>query len=487
MSDLADLSATEARALIGRKALSPVELAEACIARIEALDAAVNAVVGRDFEGLRAGARAAEAAVIEGAALPPLHGLPLAVKDMDDVAGMRTTFGSELYADNIASRDNGLVSSLRGGGALPFAKTNVPEWSAGANTRNRVFGTTVNPHDLSRNCGGSSGGSAVALALGYAPLATGSDMGGSLRTPAAYCGVVGFRPSPGMVPDEARRIAALPLSTAGPMGRTVADTALLYSVMARPDARDPWWRAGAVASAAPVDLSQLRVAVTPDFGFAPTSRAVRQSFTAALAPLTPLFGQVAETHPDSSGADRIFAVLRALSFLAAFSDAVDRVPDKVGPNVTANVHEGRGYSAADVAQALEMQGAYHRRWQGFFEEWDVLLSPVATVQPRDWHELAPEEIDGVPTQSYYHWLGLAYATTLAGHPSITIPCGADAEGLPFGIQLVGSRHGDARLLAIAAALEAAIRATPALASPRPDLAALRAAPPISAAPGFRSL
>lgn len=492
----ADLSAREARALIGRKALSPVELAEACIARIETLDHAVNAIVAFDFDGLRDGARAAERAVMAGEALGPLHGLPVVVKDMEDVAGLPTTYGSEIYRDNRPKIDGARVVAIRAAGGLPFAKTNVPEWSAGANTRNRVYGTTANPFDTTRSCAGSSGGSAVALALGYAPLATGSDMGGSLRTPAAYCGVVGFRPSPGVVPDELRGMAALALSTYGPMGRDVADAAHLLSVQSRADGRDPLttvvggrtaWRPGDFARLPAIDTSALRVAVTPDFGFAPTSASVRWTFDAAIAVLTPRFGILEAAHPDCAGADRIFSVLRAVSFLAAFSDHVDKCPDLVGPNVTANVMEGRGYNARDVAQALTMQGAYHRRWQEFFGDVDIVLSPVATVQPRDWHELAPAEIDGRAMESYYQWLGLAYASTLAGHPSISIPCGTDAEGLPFGLQIVGRRHDDLRLLSIAAAIEAAIGEERSFVARKPDYAVLRSASPLFSSAGFLTL
>lgn len=236
----ADLGAWEARRLIARKALSPVELAEACIARVEAVDHAVNALVARDFDGLRAGARAAEAQVSAGAPLGLLHGLPFGVKDMIDVKGLPTTFGSEAFADNIATKDDAIVAAMRGAGAIPIGKCNNPEWSAGANTRNRVYGATANPHDLTRSCAGLSGGSAVALACGYAPLATGSDMGGSLRNPAAFCGVVGFRPSPGVVPGEAREAGLLPFPTSGPMARSVADAGLMLAVLARPDQRDPF-------------------------------------------------------------------------------------------------------------------------------------------------------------------------------------------------------------------------------------------------------
>ncbi|QDL94966.1 amidase (plasmid) [Paroceanicella profunda] len=492
-SDPADLGALDARRLIARKALSPVELAEACIARVEALDHAVNAVVARNFDGLRAGARAAEAAVMSGAPLGALHGLPFGVKDMIDVAGLPTTYGSEIFRDNIAVKDDAIVAAMRAAGATPIGKTNNPEWSAGGNTRNRVYGVTPNPHDLTRTCAGSSGGSAVALACGYAPLATGSDTGGSLRNPAAYCGVVGFRPSPGVVPGDTRPMALLPMPTSGPMARSVADAGLMLSVLARPDRADPStpvldgrtpWQPTAFAALPRRDLSSLRIAATEDFGFAPTEALVRAQFRRILPQIAPAFAGIEEATPDCTHADRIFSVLRAVQFLGKHAELVDTQPGRVGPNVTENVAEGRRYSAEDVAQALSLQGVYYRNWQRFFETTPYLISPAVTLSPRPWRELYPTEIDGTPTLSYYHWLAMAYASTIPGHPSITIPCGRDANGMPFGLQIVGRRNDDLGVLAVAAELEAVIAGLPDLAPRGPDLAALRAAPPISAAEGF---
>ena len=495
-TDPADLGAAEARRLIARRALSALELTEACIARVEAVDHAVNALVARDMDGLRAGARRADAAQAAGEPLGALHGLPFGVKDMIDVAGLPTTFGSELYAGNIATRDDAIVTAMRAAGAVPMGKTNNPEWSAGGNTRNRVYGATANPHDLTRTCAGSSGGSAAGLAAGYFPLATGSDTGGSLRNPAAFCGVVGYRPSPGVVPGDTRGIGYFPLSTSGPMARNVEDTGLMLSVMARPDMRDPYtavvegrtaWDAGAFARLPRRDLSSLRVAFTEDFGFAPTEAIIRAHFRTIVPRIAPLFARAEEGTPDCAGADRIFAVLRGVLFVAQHGARLDAHPDKVGPNVTENVHEGRGFTADDIAGALAMQGAYHQRWQDWFETHDLVISPAVTISPRDWHELYPARIDGVATQSYYHWLAMAYASTIAGHPSITIPCGTDANGMPFGLQIVGRRYDDLGVLAVAAELEAVIAGIADLAPRGPDIAALRAARPLSEAEGFLSL
>lgn len=495
MSSPADLTATEARRLISRRQLSPIELAEDCISRVEAVNHAVNAVVAHDFDGLLAAARAAEAEVMAGGHLKPLHGLPVAIKDMNDVAGLPTTYGSEIFADNIPKTDDSLVAAVRRAGGLILGKTNVPEWSAGANTRNRVYGTTANPHDLKRSCAGSSGGSAVALATGMAALATGSDLGGSLRNPAAFCGVVGFRPSPGVVPGTNSEMSLLPMSTAGPMARTTHDVALLLSVLSRPDQRDPWtqacagrtsWDADAFARLPASDLSCLRFAATEDFGFAPTEGIVRKTFRDRLRRLSG-FLSIEEKSPDCPGADRIFAVFRSVGFLGAHLERLERFPDKVGPNVRANIEEGLGYSARDVAEALAAQAIYYRAWQDFFETSDFILCPAVTISPRDWHELYPTKIDDRTMNSYYHWLAMAYATTIAGHPSVTIPCGTDDAGMPFGLQIVGRRNDDLGVLAVAAELEAVIASDEAMQIALPSLAALALAPPLREAPGFKDL
>jgi amidase len=327
-----------------------------------------------------------------------------------------------------------------------------------------------------------------------APLCTGSDLGGSLRNPAAFCGVVGFRPSPGVVPGDTRGMALMPLSTSGPMARNVPDTALMLAVLARPDARDPYtavidgrtlWDPTQFANLPRRDLSSLRIAVTEDFGFAMTEGIVRRAFAARTARLATLFGAVEETTPDCADADRIFAVLRSVSILGSHHASTLKFPGQFGPNIVANIEEGLRYSALDVAEAMNAQGLYYRRWQRFFERWDYILTPAVTISPRDWHELYPSHIDGTATQSYYHWLGLAYACTLAGHPCITIPLGRDEAGMPFGLQIVGRRNDDLGVLAVAAEIEAIFADDAEFAPPKVDLSALRAAPPLSSVPGFR--
>jgi Asp-tRNA(Asn)/Glu-tRNA(Gln) amidotransferase A subunit family amidase len=493
MSEPCDLTAIAARALIGAKQLSPVELVDSCIGRIEAVDHAVNAMVARDFERARAAAREAEQAVMRGDALGALHGLPVGIKDLENTAGLRSTFGSPIFADNVPAKDDRTVACLRAAGAIVLGKTNTPEFGAGANTRNAVYGATGNPFDPVRSAAGSSGGSAVALATGMVPLASGSDMGGSLRNPAAFSGIVGFRPTPGLVATEMHGTGWSPLAVNGPMARTVGDVALMLSAMVSDDGRDPLAttvygkrvrRPEDFAPVPEVDLSRLRVAITPDFGFAPTERIVRGAFADKVAGFRGAFALADEATPDCAGADEAFAVLRALGFLAAHEEKVRLRPGDVGPNVRANVAEGRGYSALDVARALTAQTALYRRWQAFFGDYDAILTPSITITPRPWSELYPTQIDGVATKNYFHWLALAYAVTLAGHPAVSLPVGRDAAGMPFGLQIVGPRGGDAFVLGVAASLERLLAGDAATARPVPDIAALRAAGPISAMAGF---
>ncbi len=290
-------------------------------------------------------------------------------------------------------------------------------------------------------------------------------------------------------------MALLPMSTSGPMARSAQDAGLLLSVLARPDHRDPWtqacrgrtaWNPDDFARPPAPDLSHLRFAATEDFGFAPTEGVVRAAFRDRIGRLEPHL-RVEDASPDCPHADRIFAVLRAVGFLGAHRERMERFPDKVGPNVRANVEEGLGYSASDVAEVLAAQSACYRAWQEFFETFDFVLCPAVTISPRNWHELYPTEIDGRPMESYYHWLALAYAATIVGHPSITIPCGTDANGMPFGLQIVGRRNDDLGVLAVAAEFEAVISGNDRMRLPPPDLAALEAASPLSLAEGFRDL
>ena len=277
------------------------------------------------------------------------------------------------------------------------------------------------------------------------------------------------------------------------MARTVADLALLLSAMVGDDARDPLAttvhgttirRPADFAVPAPIDLSHLRVALTPDFGFAPTERHIAEVFAEKTGLFRHVFARAEDATPDCTGADEAFEVLRALSFLAAHQDKVRTRPQDVGPNVRANVEEGLRYSAADAARAMTLQTTLYRRWQAFFDHYDVILTPSITISPRSWRELYPAEIDGKPTRTYFHWLALAYAVTLAGHPALSLPVGLDRHGMPFGLQIVGPRGGDELVLSVASTLESMLEGDGRTARPLPDLGHLRSAPPLCGAVGF---
>ena len=474
--DLLHHSALELRALIGRRALSPVELLDACIARIEAVDPAVNAIAARDFERARSAARAAEAQVMRGAALGPLHGLPLGVKDLQDTAGLLTTYGNVRLRGNVPAADTALVARLRRAGAIVTAKTNVPDMGAGANTRNPVWGATGNPFDPTLNAGGSSGGSAVALATGMLPLCTGSDTGGSLRIPAAMCGVVGLRPSPGLVANDSRPLGWSAISVLGPMGRTVEDTALLMAASVGAHPMDPLSHdvPGAAFHPVPaVDPSGLRIGFTEDFGVCAVDASIRRTFRQRITALgdhvlscTPLVLPMEDPH-------RAFDVLRAESFLAAFADVYRTAPQTLGPNVRANVEMAASISLADRAWAHLEQTRIARTFQRAFEQVDLIVAPVTPVSPFPWTHLFAETVDGQRMRNYYEWLSLTYVVTLATNPALSLPCGVDEHGMPFGLQLIAPLHADARLLGIAHAIERAFASDAACARPLPSMQALR--------------
>ena len=478
MTELCDLSAVELRRRIGSGELAPLDLLESCITRIEAVNPALNAVVATDFERAREAARAAADQVARGEPLGRLHGLPVGIKDLNETAGLRTTYGSPLYADYVPAADDSVTASVRGAGGIIAAKTNTPEFGAGANTVNAVYGFTGNPFDPARSCGGSSGGSAVALATSMLPLATGSDLGGSLRTPAGYCGVVGYRGTAGLIASPDKRLAWSPLSVQGPMARSVADLCLLLSAMVGRHPDDPISfdsDGETLAAPPPADLKDLKVAVSEDLGFAPVDDRLRALFQSRVAEIAPLFGAVEQADPDLGDADRIFEVLRAVGFLAGYRELVEKHPHQVGPNVTANVKLGLTYSADDVAQAALAHSELYRRFVAFMEDYDLLICPVAAVSPIAEGQLYPAEINGKALQTYISWVGISYGLTLTTHPVVVLPCGLDPTGTPFGIQIAGRLRGDRALLSAALAIEDALDGIEDCRRPLPDLAALTGA------------
>jgi len=473
--DPADLNAIDARRLIGTRELSPVELVEACIARIDRVDGAVNAMVIRADERARAEARDAEAAVMRGEPLGPLHGLPVAIKDIQDTQGVRTTYGSATMEHHVPTADAGIVARIRRAGGIVIGKTNVPEFSIGANTVNRLFGATGNPFDVARTCGGSSGGSAVAIATGMAPLATGSDHGGSLRIPACYSGVVGYRATPGVVPNERRTITQTNYSVQGPMARTVGDAALLLSVVAQRSndtRRDPMafpLDAGAFAELRPLDLSRLRVAVTADLGGVLVSKSIRATFEDRVARLARFVGRCDWHRIDLRAAPDVDWHVRQDLFVAQYAREAPNWDADFNPNVRATYESALATPMEDIARARRTQMELYQVFASIYDDYDLVICPGVGIPPFEWRHLNPPDVDGVPVTNYMAWLALTSSITVVGHPVVALPCGLDATGAPFGIQLIGAMYGDRDLLRTAQAFESAFATDAVLARPRPDI------------------
>ena len=468
-----DLTAIEARRLMVARDLSPTELLESCLSRIENVNGVINAITAMDVPRARLEAEAAERAFAAGSALPALTGLPVGIKDLNVTGGLRTTYGSLLHANDVPAKDEAMVARLRAAGAIILAKTNTPEFGSGSHTDNKVFGPTRNPYDPMRTPGGSSGGSAAALAAGMLPLAHGSDTGGSLRNPATWCGVVGFRPTPGLVARENRTLNYTHFSVQGPMGRCVADASLLLAGLAGNDTRDALagpQDAHAFFDLPPCDLSGLRVAWSSDFGgTAPVDDAIRQSFLNVVDQIAPWFRECEQRDPDFSEARDVFWTLRCVYYLASHEDRVAKHRDVLPPNIVSNVEAGRSMSLADVARAERAWAEMYRQFELFFDDIDLLIVPGNAVPPFLIADGIPKSVNGKPMQNYVDASLIRSALTLTGHPVIALPAGLDAIGMPFGLQVVGRRRGDLDLLAAAAAIEAHIRSVPALTLSPPDI------------------
>lgn len=488
MTALCDLPAVELRRLIGTRRASPVELLKDCVARIEAVNPALNAVVATDFERGLALAREAEAKVMRGDPLGPLHGLPVGIKDLNETEGLRTTYGSPMFRDHVPKADERVVAALKEAGAIVVAKTNTPEFGTGGNTINDVYGATGNAFDPALSCAGSSGGSGVALATSMLPLCTGSDTGGSLRKPAAWSGVVGFRPTPGLVPSERRRQGWSVLSVQGPMGRNVADTALLLSAMIGRDSRDPMANplvdeaCGSIGARRPIDLSSLRIAWSVDLGFAPVAPSIRRVFESRMAAIAQDVAACVSEDPDMVGIDRAYRVIRCTNFLASFRHYYERDPALLGSNTRSNYEEGLRYSLADLAAANAEQTRVYRAFQSFLERYDVLLLPCQALTPFPKMLPFPTEMEGIPLSGYFDTSGVTYAISMTGHPAICIPCGRDEAGMPFGLQIVGPRGADGFTLDVALAFERHFAGDAVMGRPMPDIAALVAASEVATVP-----
>jgi amidase len=463
-------SAREMAAAVAAKEISARELLDLHLDRIAATNPDVNAVVSLDEERARERAAEADEQVARGEELGPLHGLPHAFKDTHEVAGWRTTFGSPLRADYVPKRDELIVERIRRAGVVTIGKTNVPEWAAGSHTFNPIFGTTRNPHDLTRSAGGSSGGAAAALAAGMVPLADGSDMGGSLRNPASFCNVVGLRPGVGRVPAWPTTNGWELTSVGGPMARSVEDLALLLSVVAGPSRRAPLSLETPGSTFAPPlhgDLAGVRVALSVDLGGAfAVDHAVADVVRRQADVLAGAGAVVEDAHPVLHSADAAFRTLRAWLFQARFRTLLDKRPDDFKPSLRANIEAGADLTGADVAKAYQQLTSIHDRMRAFFERHDVLALPVSQVPPFSADQEYPADINGEQQSTYLDWMRSCYLITVTGCPAISVPAGFTPEGWPVGLQLVGPPREERRLLEIAHAYEQATR----VGERRPDLA-----------------
>lgn len=477
MTEPCDLPATTARRLIGAKRLSPVELLESCLKRIEATNKSVNAFVAMDEKAARKAAKQAENQVMRGDELGLLHGLPLGIKDLQATANLRTTWGSLIYKDHVPKEDDAGIAQLRGHGANILGKTNTPEFGAGANTRNRVYGATGNPFDPTKTCSGSSGGSAVSLAIGQVPIATGSDYGGSLRTPAAFCGIVGYRPSPGVVPVPERAIGLSPFQVQGPMGRSVADAHLLLRAQIGMDPRDPYSNDNVMRIPeylADIDLGTIRVAISTDLGCCPIDESIARTFQSRVKTFSNVFSEAQYIDPDLDGVHDVFETYRGVYFVGAHGERLAKYRDLLDRNVIDNTERGLKVTAAEMAQAGVVQSKLYRQFLGFFQDVDILICPAASVSPFPHDQLFIEEINGEKMPTYMRWLAISYALTTVLPAACVIPCGLDDFNMPFGIQIVGPNGSDALVLEVAHALEQILADNPLTRRPIPELQKLSA-------------
>jgi amidase len=454
-----DSTARDMVAAVRRRDVSARELVDLHLVRIAERNPELNAIVSLDEERAREGAAAADEHQASGGELGPLHGLPFAFKDTHAVAGWRTTYGSPLFAEHVPDSDELIVERVRAAGVVVIGKTNVPEFAAGSHTFNTVFGTTLNPVDPTRSAGGSSGGAACALAAGMVPLADGSDMGGSLRNPASFCGVVGLRPSLGRVPEWPLYNQWETTSVGGPMARNVGDLALLLSVLAGPDPRAPQALGAPGSDFAPPlsgSLAGVRVALSVDLGGA---FEVDDEVAAVVAGSASVFSgagaTVSAAHPDLAEADDTFRTLRAWHLHAKLGRLLAEHPESFKQSLADNIRAGEPLTGADVARAYTQRTALSERMRAFFTTYDVLVLPVSQVPPFPADQEFPAAINGRPMATYLDWMRSAYLITVTGCPAISLPAGHTVDGLPVGIQVVAPHGADRFLLEVAAAFEAA--------------------------------
>jgi len=455
-SEICFLQAHELVSLIRGKKISAIEVMEAYLSQIEKINPKVNAIVTLLSDMAIEQAKIADEMLARNMEVRPLHGLPIAHKDLVLTKGIRTTFGSPIFKDFIPDEDGLIVERLRKAGALTIGKTNTPEFGAGSQTYNEVFGETLNPYDITKTCGGSSGGAAVALACGMLPIADGSDMGGSLRNPASYCNVVGFRPSPGRVPLWPDLVGWCPLLVEGPMARTVKDAALMLSVIAGPDARSP------ISITEPGsrfhrpldrDFKGVRIAWSSSLGDLPVDPQV----TAVIEEQRHVFESLGciteDLEPDFEGADEAFKVWRAWRVELGFAELLEEHRNAVKDTVIWNIEEGIKLNGPQIGAAERKRTALYHRIRKLMETYEYLVLPVSQVPPFDVKERYVREINGQVMETYIDWMKSCYYISAIGNPAISVPCGFTPDGLPIGVQIVGRHQNDFSVLQLAYAFE----------------------------------
>ena len=446
--------ATELASLIRHKAVSPVEVLRSCLETIERLNPKINAICTLAAESAMAAAQRAEQAVMAGNATALLHGVPIGIKDLTPTAGIRTTFGSPLYANHVPSEDAAVVKRIKQAGAIVVGKTNTPEFGAGANTVNRVFGATRNPWDLALSVGGSSGGGAAALASGMLPLAEGTDFGGSLRVPAAFCGVVGLRPTAGLVPRYPTPLPWDMGTVHGPMARNAGDVALLLEAMMGDDdgltpiSVTPPWKSLAAAVAQSRDLKKLRIGYAPDIAGLGIDPEISTACRTAAMRLIDYGATVDEMEFSVADGLEAYLVLRGATMVARFFDSLDDL-EKFGSNLKGNIETGSKLTISDIARAEHKRAELWHRWRTLFEGIDLLLTPTTPVSPFPVEQNYPDTIAGRKMTSYIDWIAPTFLVTLSSLPAASVPCGQTTAGLPIGLQIIGPRFAEPKILAAA--------------------------------------
>ena len=455
-ADICSRSAVDLARLIASREVSAVEVMDAHLERIEQVNPTLNAIVTLLPEEARAQAEAADDAVARGETLGPLHGLPVAHKDLIRTKGIRTTFGSKVFEHFVPDQDALIVERLRAAGAITVGKTNTPEFGAGSQTFNDVFGATRNPYDITKTCGGSSGGAAVALASGMLPIADGSDLGGSLRNPASFCNVVGFRPSPGRVPVWPSQAAWFPMGVQGPMARTVADVALMMSAIAGPDTRTPLSLPESRAMfERPLtrDLAGTMVAWSLDFGGLPFDPRVTDVVDAQRETFQRIGCILDPAGPDLADAGEVFQALRAWYFELCYGSLLDEHREVMKDTVIWNIEEGRKLSGPQLGEMARKHTALLDRSRQFMARYDFLVLPVTQVPPFDVSQPYVTDINGIEMKTYVDWMSSCAFVSVLGLPAVSVPCGFTTDGLPIGVQIVGRQQDDFGVLQLASAFE----------------------------------